>query len=366
MRPRVLVARLDSAGDVLLAGPAIRAVAASGRRVVLLVGPRGRDAATLLPGVDEIHVWCAPWIDPEPEPVDAGATLALVEWLRTRRIEEALVLTSFHQSALPLALLLRLAGVPMIAAISEEYPGSLLDVRYRVPDDIHEVERALSLAATLGHRLPEGDDGHLRVRVPASFPARVSWPAYVVVHPGASVSARAWAPDRNRALVDALVARGHRVVVTGGAGERALCARVAGPPRSQVLNLSGSLTLAGLAEVLVGADALVVGNTGPAHLAAAVGTPVVSLFAPTVPAVRWRPWKVPHVILGDQTIQCAGCRARRCPIVGHPCLERVTVDEVVAAVAQLRRENAAVPEAWPGIETPPGLAEIDNAIGRAR
>ena len=80
---------------------------------------------------------------------------------------------------------------------------------------------------------------------------------------------------------------GHRVVVTGGPGERELTAlrrrRRAGPTSA------AQTTLAELAGVLAGADAIVVGNTGPAHLAAAVGTPVVSLFAPTVPPVRWRP-----------------------------------------------------------------------------
>jgi ADP-heptose:LPS heptosyltransferase len=79
---------------------------------------------------------------------------------------------------------------------------------------------------------------------------------------------------------------------------------------------------------------VVVGNTGPAHLAAAVGTPVVSLFAPTVPAVRWRPWRVPHELLYVD-VPCAGCRARTCPVPGHPCLAGVGVDEVVAAVERL-------------------------------
>ncbi|NEC78268.1 glycosyltransferase family 9 protein, partial [Streptomyces sp. SID7958] len=77
------------------------------------------------------------------------------------------------------------------------------------------------------------------------------------------------------------------------------------------------------------------GNTGPAHLAAAVGTPVVSLFAPVVPAGRWRPYGVPCVLLGDQNAPCAGTRARTCPVPGHPCLDGVTALDVVAAVGKL-------------------------------
>lgn len=335
MRPHVLVVRLDSAGDVLLSGPAVRAVAAGAGRVTYLCGPRGRAAAGLLPGVDAVVVYRAPWIDPEPAPVATDEVLDLVAEVAGLGVDQAVVLTSWHQSALPTALVLRMAGVGNIAAISEDYPGSLLDVRHRVDDDLHEVERALSVVASLGHHLPAGDDGRLRVDVPARRPP-VDGP-YVVVHPGASVPARAWAPEANAALVDALVADGRRVVVTGGPDERALTARVAGPPRPEVADLGGACDLAELASVLAGADAVVVGNTGPAHLAAAVGTPVVSLFAPTVPVVRWRPWAVPSVVLGHQGIDCAGCRARACPVPGHPCLSAVGVGDVVDAVNELVR-----------------------------
>lgn len=332
MTGHVLVARLDNDGDVLLAGPAIRAVAAHAGRVSLLCGPRGRQAAELLPGVDDILVHRAPWIDPEPEPVDRDATLALADRLAARGFDRALILTSFHQSPLPLALLLRLAGVPEIAATSVDYPGSLLDVRHLVDDDVHEVERSLSLVAALGYTLPRGDDGRLRIRRRAAPPPGLV-PPYVVVHPGASVPARAWAPERHAELVEALVAAGRRMVVTGGPGEAGLTARVAAG-RPGVRDLGGQTSLGELAEVLAGTDAIVVGNTGPAHLAAAVGTPVVSLFAPTVPAVRWRPWRVPHELL-HVDVPCAGCRARACPVPGHPCLAGVSVGDVLAAVERL-------------------------------
>jgi len=327
----VLAVRLDNDGDVLLAGPAIRALAAGCDRVTLLCGPRGRQAAALLPGVDEVVVWRAPWIDPEPEPVDRAEIEALVEHIAALRIDRALVFGSFHQSPLPTALLLRLAGVPWIGATSVDYPGALLDLRHRIRDDVHEVERSLDLVRHAGFALPPGDDGRLAVR---RSPAGAPYEAHVVVHPGASVPARAWAPDRNAALVDALVASGRRVVVTGGPSERALTAHVAGGDRDGVVDLGGETDLAALAEVIAAARAIVVGNTGPAHLAAAVGTPVVSLFAPTVPAVRWRPWCVPHELLYVD-VPCAGCRARVCPVEGHPCLNGVDVDDVVAAVDRL-------------------------------
>ena len=328
----VLAVRLDNDGDVLLAGPAVRALAAGASRVTLLCGPRGRRAADLLPGVDDLIVWRAPWIDPEPEPVARGEIEALVRRLAALELDAAVIFGSFHQSPLPTALVLRMAGVPFVAATSVDYPGSLLDVRHRISDDVHEVERALDLAAAAGFPLPAGDDGALRVRRAAAPVA--AGERTVVVHPGASVPARAWAPERNAELVRALADAGRPVVVTGAPAERDLTAQVAGPARPGITDLGGRTTLAELAEVLAVARCVVVGNTGPAHLAAAVGTPVVSLFAPTVPPVRWRPWQVPHELLFVD-VPCAGCRARVCPIQGHPCLGGVATDDVLAAVERL-------------------------------
>ncbi|MCW2607182.1 MAG: glycosyl transferase family 9 [Frankiales bacterium] len=337
-----LVARLDSDGDVLLSGPAVRAAAAGSDRVVVLAGPRGAAAARLLPGVDEVLVWHCPWIDAEPRPVDPADVQDLVAHVQARGVDRALVLTSFHQSALPTALLLRMAGVPWIGAASEDYPGSLLDLRHRLPESgLHEAERQLSLARAAGFELAAGDDDGLAVRRDLP-PVRdvVGDGPYVVVHPGASVPARQPSPSWSARLVSALSRSGHRVLVTGGPSERALTAEVAAAGGT---DLGAATDLAGLAAVLRGASCVVVGNTGPAHLAAAVRTPVVSLFSPVVPAERWRPWRVPHVLLGDQSAPCALSRARACPVEGHPCLDDVPVEQAVDAVEQLSAMRLEVP-----------------------
>jgi heptosyltransferase-3 len=129
------------------------------------------------------------------------------------------------------------------------------------------------------------------------------------------------------------------------------------PAPGAVLDLGGRLDLAGLAAVLAGASAVVVGNTGPMHLAAAVATPVVCLFAPVVPAVRWRPWRVPSVLLGDQTAACAGSRARVCPVPGHPCLNGLAVSQVAAAV-----ERLAAASPIPTAANPPARSASVQAI----
>ncbi|WP_030512291.1 glycosyltransferase family 9 protein [Microbispora rosea] len=341
-----LVVRPDNAGDVLLAGPAVRAVAAGAREVVMLAGPYGRAAAELLPGVDRVLEWRAPWIDPDRIPMTSEHAARLVEQVRAVGPDAAVVFTSFHQSALPTALLLRLAGVPRIAAISEDYPGSLLDVRHVVDEsvDLPEPERMLGLARAAGFDLPLGDDGRLAVRGPLPDVEHLTGPpGYVVVHPGTTAPARAWPAERWAEAVEALLAAGERVVVTGSPGERALTALVSGP----ALDLGGATTFAELAGVLAGASAVVAANTGPAHLAAAVGTPVVSLFAPVVPAARWAPYGVPTVVLGDQDAPCRGSRARVCPVPGHPCLATVGGEQVVDAVRRLIPAEEAVKERVP-------------------
>jgi ADP-heptose:LPS heptosyltransferase len=305
--------------------------------VTYLCRPAGRAAAELLPGVSDIVTFDAPWIAADPDPVSPALIFALTARLGPLALDQAVVFTSFHQSPLPLALLLRLAGVGQVAATSVDYPGSLLDFRHLVPDDIHEVERNLSLVAALGHVLPESDDGRLGIRRAAGARADLPPRPYVVIHPGASTPARALPPTLVNQAVEALVAAGHTVVVTGGPRERDGVKAGEG-----VVDLTGGTDLAALADILAAADAVVVGNTGPAHLAAAVGTPVVSIYPPTVPAVRWRPWRVPHLLLGNQAVPCAGCRTRVCPRPGQPCTAGVTAADVVAAVGRLAGQRMAV------------------------
>jgi ADP-heptose:LPS heptosyltransferase len=355
MTTRVLVARLDSDGDVLISGPAIRA-AAAGRggdsvHVTVLCGPQGKQAAEMLPGVDQVLVWSCPWIVANPPAARAPELSAFVEDVTAHRFDVALVLTSFHQSALPLALLLRWAGVPEIAAISSDYPGSLLDHRVRLETlPQPEPERGLRVARAAGFTLPADDDGRLRVL--KSFPANEidGDGPYVVLHPGASAPARTWSPQRCAEAVIALRTAGWRVVVTGGPAERELTALVAG---RHGIDLGGRTSYSQLAGVLAGASAVVVGNTGPAHLSAAVGTPVVSLFSPVVPAARWAPYGVRHTILGDQHAPCRDSRVRECPVPGHPCLDTVLPSHVVAAVENLvggpdAQRAGGIPSArWP-------------------
>jgi ADP-heptose:LPS heptosyltransferase len=339
----ILVARLDNAGDVLLAGPAVRAAAATGRPVHLLCGPRGRAAADLLPGVTRVIEWHTPWIEPERMAVEEEPARDLVSRVRAATVADAALLGSSHQSPLPLALLLRWAGVGRIAAVSHDHAGSLLDVRIPGDPDVHEVRRSLLVTEALGLRSPADD--RLRVdlgtgALPSDVAVTLAGKPYVVIHPGASVPARTLTPQQWAAIALGVSTTGRSVIVTGGREETRLTEAVRGD-QPGVTDLGGRLTLRQLGRVLAGAAAVVCGNTGPMHLAAAVGTPVVASFAPTVPLSRWCPWRVPHVVLGDQAVACAGCRARTCPRAEQVCVSGVSAADVLAALDRLLDRPAA-------------------------
>lgn len=259
----------------------------------------------------------------------------------------AVLFTSFHQSPLPLALLLRMAGVGRVGAISVDYPGSLLDVRHHVDEDVHEVERAASLADAMGYPpmdgpLPDAAAPH-RARGAAALRRALRRGA-----PGRLGTGPRDPTAVARGAVRTLVDDGWCVAVTGAPSERALTAEVAGAAQgdARVRDLGGDTDLVGLGHVLAGARALISGNTGPGHLAAELGVPVVSVFAPVVPAGHWQPYDVPVFVLGDQHVGWAGCRARTCPIPGQSCLDPVTPAAIGAAVGRLTSPaTAPVPHA---------------------
>ena len=227
-------------------------------------------------------------------------------------------------------LLLRLAGIGRIAAVSNDYPGSLLDHRIPGDPDVHEVERALAVVAALGVEV--GDPSALRLRVDVATDTPVA--GRVAVHPGASAPARTLGVARWTEVTATLVAHGYDVVVTGTPGEAERSAAVAAPTRRAPVIVSPD-DLRRLAGELARAAVVVAGNTGPMHLAAALGRPVVTVFAPTVPPDRWKPWGVPHVLLGELDIACAGCRSCTCPLPGQPCTAGVTAPVVCDAVTAL-------------------------------
>ncbi|MGZ6247920.1 MAG: glycosyltransferase family 9 protein [Vulcanimicrobiaceae bacterium] len=186
----------------------------------------------------------------------------------------------------------------------------------------------------MGYALPEGDDGRLHIR--CAQPPMVPATPFVVVHPGATVPARTWLPQRFSELVRLLRSKGVDVVVTGSWDERELTRAVTGDTGAR--DYGGATSFGEFSAIIGAARVVVTGNTSAAHVAAAVGTPVVSIFPPTIPLVRFSPWMVKAIVLGDQAAPCAGCRARECPIAtreGQPCLAGITPQDVIDAIERI-------------------------------
>jgi ADP-heptose:LPS heptosyltransferase len=192
----------------------------------------------------------------------------------------------------------------------------------------------LRVVNAAGYPLPAGDDGRLRVQLDSGIGFPPGLPQhYVVVHPGASAPARTCSPPTWRALVETVRQAGHRVVLTGDERDAELVHQLV--LDGECFDTAGRFSMAELALVLTRAHAVIIGNTGPAHLAAAVGTPIVSLFSPVVSAAHWAPFTERLALLGRVDSDCARTRARVCPVPGHPCLDSVTGSEVLAALDRL-------------------------------
>ena len=323
----LLCVRLDNMGDVLMTTPAIRALRETLRcRVTLLASS---DALSgLVAEVDDFLVFKAPWMKPRCDSAD----LQLVQKLRG--FDAAVIFTVYSQSPLPAAYLCYLAGIPRRLAHCRENPYHLLTdwVVETEPGSAvrHEVRRQLDLVAAVGCRT-----GNERLSFDVSREARAAIERLglkkplVVVHPGASAASRRYPVESYAQALDML---GSEVVFTGDAAEvelvESLRARLSVPSRS----LAGQLSLAQLGALIEAADVLICNNTGPAHIAAAVGTPVVDLYALTNP--QHTPWQVESRVLFHD-VPCRNCYKSVCPAGHHDCLRRVPPERVAAAAREL-------------------------------
>src|SRR5215207_2890212 len=328
----LLCVRLDTLGDVLMCGPATRALrdARAVRRLTLLTSPPGAAAAELMPEVDDVLVYEAPWMKGRDPPLDA----TVVEPLRARGFDAAVVFTAFDQSPLPAALLCHQAGVPLRLAHCREKPYSLLTDWVPEPEQgqptRHEVRRQLDLVAAIGATTR---DERLAVEIPAAARERVarlvaSAGGWAVIHPGGTAPSRRYPIELWAQVCDLLACEhGLELIVTGDESDRELAAAL---PRTR--SVAGELSLAELAALLAEAPLLLAGNTGPVHLAAAVGTPVVDLYALTNP--QHTPWMVASKVLSHD-VPCRWCYGSVCREGHHLCLRVVPPEQVVEAALAL-------------------------------
>jgi lipopolysaccharide heptosyltransferase II len=363
----VLCIRPDNIGDVLMTTPAIRAFrnAVARRRITLLASGSGAAIARHVPEVDDCIRFDPPWYKHTIDTNAAPDLAEVAEQLRARKFDAAVIFTVFSQSPLPTAMLCHMAGIPRVAAYCRENPYHL--VTDWIPDEEpfyelrHEVKRQLELVRMLGAR-SEGRQP-LSLAVPKGGSRRAlhllksmgidpggDW---LLMHPGASEEKRRYPADEFRAAARRVAeATGFKVLLTGTANERSLVERIASGGNGKIVSLAGRLDLDALIGLIDRAPLIVSNNTGPVHIAAAVNTPVVVLYALTNP--QHAPWGVPHCVLPfdvarqmrsrNVLVRYAGERAFPQPagMASHEQVVQATLQLLHARSSVERRETGLV------------------------
>ncbi len=343
---RILCVRLDNMGDVLMTTPALRALRESGpadRRLTLLASRAGGVLGEYLPDVDEVLCLDAPWV--KHERPQASDVRRMVARLRHGAFDAAVIFTVYSQNPLPAAMLCHLAGIPRALAHCRENPYHLLS--HWLPETEpaqgirHEVQRQLDLVAAVGARTADprlrfrprlADRSSMRAKLGARGIAREA--GWVVVHAGATAASRRY-PEAGFARAISLLDTGGRpVIFTGSGEERALVSRIMArcTGAAVLVDVAGVLTLGELACLIDDADLLISNNTGPVHLAAALQTPVVDLYALTNP--QHTPWHVPARVL-SRDVDCKYCYRSVCPQGHNACLTGIAPEEIAHAAHQL-------------------------------
>jgi ADP-heptose:LPS heptosyltransferase len=370
---RILVVKLDHVGDVVLATPAIRALRDShpDAAIDVLASPGSGFLLSGHPAVNRVLAYDSPRFrrrtagsapDRAKGPPAASAeTLPLEEIARGRytivvelRGDEATLLLPFRTGARRRVdrgtvrlwdWVARRAGGDRLPL--HEVETNLAIVRPLLCGDAAErVRDATPERAPLEVHLAADAEGSLARKL-ASAGVSIREPV-VCVHAGASWRPRAWDPPRFAAVADWVEAHYHAQVVFVGSGdERDIEAAVrANTKGGRIFWLSGAISWEEL-HALLARSLLFLGNdSGPAHLAAAVGIPSVVLFGPQDPR-RFGPWSARTIVL-HHPVRCWPCAQTRCVRPEAPCVNDIQVGEVTAAIARLLDVPARAAEIAPG------------------
>lgn len=222
-------------------------------------------------------------------------------------------------------------------------PPAGLTVGAPYPHTLPEVERNLALARLLGcpemgikleFPLTDGDRAEAdELLAPLDYQPR----PWIGVHAGARAPARRWPERRFTAVANELAAiHGCSIVLTGGPGEEDTAGAVANELLYPTLNLAGLTSLGGLAAIIGRLDLFISNDTGPAHIADALGTPSVTIFGPADP-VRWAPLDQTRHPIVRHSVDCSPCPHWECPI-DHRCLQQIEASAVINAAGELLKQ----------------------------
>ncbi|MEP0916054.1 lipopolysaccharide heptosyltransferase II [Leptolyngbya sp. DQ-M1] len=343
----LLCIRLDTIGDVLMTTPAFRALktALPDRRLTLLTSSAGAAIAPLIPEIDQTIVYDSPWLKATAPRESPRPEYDMIDLLRQHQFDGAIIFTVYSQNPLPSAFLCYLAEIPLRLAHCHENPYQLLTDWIKDPEPDrgirHEVQRQLDLVTEIG---ATAENQHLSLRVDPRAHDRVSHllssfnlpKRWVVMHTGATAPSRRYSIEQFAIVADQLILEhDFAVIFTGTAIELDIVAQIRAKMQATAHSLVCQLSLGEFAALIELAPVVISNNTAPAHLAAALGTPVVDLYALTNP--QHTPWQVPHRLL-FQDVPCKYCYKSICPEGHHNCLAQVAPETVVKATCELLEE----------------------------
>jgi len=358
---RILLLRLERIGDLLMTLDAIRLARTTWprARIDLAVGEWNAPLAALIQDVDRLEILSVPWLARGTQADSWPALLAKARAWRARRFDVAINFEPDIRSNL----LMWWSGAPVRAGYSSGGGAAFLTSRAPYDPDSHVSVNAQTLihrvASITGadacavrrprSRLAVPDEARAAVR---SRLANVARPL-IGIHVSGGRESKQWHLDRF-ADVGQRLGRDRRgtIVLTGTSSDRPMVDAVKGRLRDgaggaggdfAVIDAAGNTDLVALAALLHSLDLLITGDTGPMHLAAAVGTPVVALFGPSDPA-RYGPRAALERVLVASEVPCRPCGQVRLPprrCRGHvpDCLDALSVDRVVDAANALLDER---------------------------
>lgn len=343
----ILTIRLDNIGDIIMLGPALRAIKENlpECEITLLASPAGTQAAPLIRQVDRVITWRPVWQDVGNQmPVDAARELQLVEMIAEADFDAAIIFTSFSQSPYPPAYICYLAEIPLRLGQSKEFGGSVLTTWIKAPDDtVHQVDRNLYLLQRAGFVVSHRE---LFVRIPESARESVDLllaskgiepdEPFILLHPGATCSARTYPFARwSNIAVNLIHYSGLPVVISGNEKEARRLEQMGTEAWAGSIILAGQTGVEQYAALVSRSSLVLTGHTSAMHLADAVGVPAVILFSGTDLECQWKPRNTPHRTLRRET-PCTPCRLFTCPF-SLQCLD-IEPDEVVeVALDMLKR-----------------------------
>ena len=347
---RILLMRIERIGDLLMTLDAVADVvrAAPAAEVDLVVGSWNERLARAIPGIRRVETLDAAWLARDEQGLGLPRLLARARKWRTRKYDLAINFEPDIRSQLIAAS----AGAARIAGFSSGGGGPLLDVAVPYDPGAHTSDNGRRLVSAVFDVPPSLNSPGLEIPAAARERAREVLRGFRSPLAGLHVSGgreiKQWPPERFADVASRLAhERGATMVLTGSNADRPLInvvrARLGSVP---VADVSGEIDLLTLAAVLERLDVFVTGDTGPMHLAAAVGTPVVAVFGPSDPA-RYAPRGDRHRIVRIE-LPCSPCNRIRLPperCTGHTpdCLSGIDVDRVVHAALQALTAPVATP-----------------------